>query len=115
MAAKSMTTDLESAIQTAAERVGPAVVGLRGRWGGGSGTVIAPGRIMTNAHNLRHEEVPVVFSDGRTEDGHLAGSDPDLDLAVIDVNTGDVQPISWPRNGSPPVGRAILAASNPGG
>ena len=111
----SLTADLESAIKTAAEGVGPSVVGLRGRWGGGSGTVIARNRVITNAHNVRHEEVTVVFSDGRTEVGRVAGSDLDLDLAVIEVDTGDVQPIAWPRNGTPPVGRAVLAASNPGG
>jgi serine protease Do len=112
----SLTAELETAIQAAAERVGPAVVGLRGgRWGGGSGTVIAPGRVITNAHNLRHEEVTMVFSDGRTATGRVTGSDPDLDLALVEADTGQVDPVSWPRNGIPPVGRAVLAASNPGG
>lgn len=111
----SFTADLESAIQTAAERVGPAVVGLRGRWGAGSGTVIAPNRVITNAHNLRHEEVTVVFSDGRTETGRVLGSDVDLDLALVEVDTEGVEPVTWPRNGTPAIGRAVLAASNPGG
>ena len=77
--------------------------------------MIGPNRVITNAHNVRHEEVTVVFSDGRTEVGRVAGSDLDLDLAVIEVDTGAVEPIAWPRNGTPPVGRAVLAASNPGG
>jgi serine protease Do len=115
----SLTADLESAIQAAAERVGPAVVGLRGRWGGGSGTVIAPNRVITNAHNLRHEEVTVVFSDGRTESGRVLGTDADLDLALIEVDTDAVEPVSWRGNGDPPappaIGRTVLAASNPGG
>lgn len=111
----SLTSDLETAIETAAARVGPAVVGLRGRWGGGSGTVIAPGRVVTNAHNLRHEEVTVIFSDGRSDAGRVSGSDIDLDLAVIEADTGDVEPIAWPRDGVPTLGRAVLAASNPGG
>src|SRR2546423_7110520 len=108
--AASSVADLESAIRAAASAVGPAVVGLRGRWGGGSGTVIAPGRVITNAHNLRQDEVTVVFSDGRAQTGRVTGSDLDLDLAVVQVDTGPVEPIAWPRNGSPGVGRAVLAA-----
>jgi serine protease Do len=112
----SFTAELESAIQAVADRIGPAVVGLRdGRWGGGSGTVIAPRHVLTNAHNLRHEEVTVAFSDGRTEAGRVLGSDQDADLALVEVDTGKVEPITWPRNGTPGVGRAVLAASNPGG
>lgn len=107
--------ELESAVLGVADRVGPSVVGLRGRWGGGSGAIIAPGRVITNAHNLRHEEAKVFFSDGRTEAGHVTGSDLDLDLAVIGVGTGELPPIAWPRTGMPPLGRAVLAAANPGG
>ena len=46
------------------ERVGPAVVGLGRGWGRGSGVVIAPGRVLTNAHVLRGDEVAVTFADG---------------------------------------------------
>jgi serine protease Do len=111
-----MELELESAIRSAAERVGPTVVGLRRGWGGGSGTIVAPGRVLTNAHNLRHDEVTVAFVDGHTEEGRVAGYDLDLDLAVIDVDTGEAAPIDWARNGDGvSIGRGILALSNPGG
>src|SRR5579884_3348216 len=110
-------TDFESAIQAALEHIGPAVVGLRGRWGAGSGTVIAPGRVLTNAHNVHHPEVTVLFSDGRSETGRLIGTDIGLDLAVLEVDTGDVDPL--PRPGDPAksavIGRPVLALANPGG
>ena len=53
-----------------------AVVGI-GRRTRGSGVVIADGRVLTNAHNLRGDEVTVTFRDGRTttRDG-LAASIP---------------------------------------
>jgi S1-C subfamily serine protease len=108
--------ELETAVQTAAERTGPAVVGLGHGWGVGSGTVIAAGRVLTNAHNLRHAESTVTFSDGRQETGRMVGSDSDLDIAVIEVDTGDIQPVDWdPSTDAPVIGRAVLALGNPGG
>jgi len=79
--------------------------------------VIAPGRVLTNAHNLRHDEVTVAFADGRHETGRVAGSDPDLDLAAITVDTGEVEPVQWPQDDdrSVEIGRTVLALANPGG
>jgi serine protease Do len=115
----TVLTDFESAIRAVGERVGPAVVGLGRGWGVGCGVVVAPGRVLTNAHNLRHghDEVTVTFADGRRATGKVAGSDPDLDVAVLDVDTGDVEPIEWAdaAEGGPPTGRAVLALGNPGG
>jgi serine protease Do len=112
----SLIEELEASVQGAVQRVGPAVVGLGRGWGVGSGVVIAPGRVLTNAHNLRHDEVTVTFSDGRRESGRVAGSDPDLDIAVISVETGDVEPVEWRTDETAPeIGRAVLAVANPGG
>jgi serine protease Do len=113
----TLLEELESQIQKAAQQTGPAVVGLGRGWGTGSGVVIAPGRVVTNAHNLRHDELTVTFADGRQETGRVAGSDADLDLAVIDVDTGDIEPVDWADDDGEPleIGRAVLALSNPGG
>jgi S1-C subfamily serine protease len=112
----SALQELEASVQDAWERTGPAVVGIGRGWGVGSGIVIAPGRVLTSAHNVRHEEVTVTFADGRQERGRVAGSDPDLDVAVIEVDTGEVEPAQWPHSDSPPPpGRAVLALGNPGG
>lgn len=113
----SLLEELEAAVHEAAERTGPSVVGLGRGWGVGTGIVIGPGRVLTNAHNLRHDEATVAFADGRRETGRIAGSDPDLDLAVIDVGTGDVGAVDWAESGqdSIEIGRAVLALANPGG
>jgi serine protease Do len=114
--AVSLLQELESSVQTAVERTGPAVVGIGRGWGRGSGFVIEPGRVLTSAHNVRHEEVTVKFADGREVSGRVLGSDGDLDLAVIDVDTGDAPAVDWPEAGEPvPAGRAVLALANPGG
>ncbi|HEY2771085.1 MAG TPA: S1C family serine protease [Solirubrobacteraceae bacterium] len=109
--------ELETSIQSAAERVGPAVVGLGRGWGVGSGVVIAPGQVLTNAHNLRHEETTVTFHDGRQAAGRVTGADSDLDIAVLEVDTADVEPIEWVDGGDmePATGRSVLALGNPGG
>src|SRR5438105_48867 len=116
----TLLEEIEVSVQTSAERSGPAVVGLGRGWGVGSGVVIAPGQVLTNAHNLRHghEETTVTFHDGRQVSGRVAGSDSDLDVAVIEVDTGDVEPVSWPEDpesSGPEIGRAVLALGNPGG
>lgn len=113
----SVLEELEAAVRDAADSTGPSVVGLGRGWGVGSGVVVASGRVLTNAHNIRHDEVTVAFADGRRETGRVAGSDPDFDLAVIDVDTGDVEPIAWAEGGtdSVEIGTAVLALANPGG
>lgn len=108
--------ELQQAIGEAAERHGGSVVGLGRGWSLGSGVVIGPGRVLTNAHNLRHDEVTVSFADGRRETGRVAGTDPDLDVAVIDVDTGDAPPVDWPAGlETPQIGRPVIALANPGG
>jgi serine protease Do len=112
----TLLDELEQAIGEAATQHAGSVVGLGRGWSLGSGVVIGPGRVLTKAHNLRHEEVAVSFADGRRESGRVAGTDPDLDVAVIDVDTGDAKPIDWPAERSaPPIGRAVIALANPGG
>jgi serine protease Do len=109
--------ELEGAIQTAVERTGPAVIGLGQGWGRGSGFVIESNRILTNAHNLRGDEVTITFHDGRRETGKVLASDEDLDLAVIEADTDGIEPIQWSEEDveSLPIGRSVLALANPGG
>jgi serine protease Do len=108
--------ELQEVIAGAAERVGPAVVGLGRGWGLGSGVVIDSGRVLTNAHNLRGAEATVSFPGGRRETGEVAGSDRDRDLAVIAVDTGDAPAVAWdPALESPSIGSPVVALANPGG
>ena len=110
----SALEEIQSAIRRAEERVGPAVVGIGRRRTAGSGVVIAPGKVLTNAHTLRGEEVTVVFGDGREEPGRLEGIDVDGDVAVVAADTGDVAPIEWSSQ-SVAVGTPVFALANPGG
>lgn len=86
--------ELSSAARTVADAVGPATVSI-GRAGRGTGFVVAPGKVLTNAHNLRDHTTSVTFADGRTEQAAVAGVDPDGDLVVLDVDTADVAALAW--------------------
>jgi serine protease Do len=108
-------TSLQGAIGTVAGRVGPAVVGLGRGWGLGSGVVIGAGQVLTNAHNVRRDQVSVVFADGRRETGEWAAADQDLDLAVLSVHTGDAPAVAWEPAEAPGIGTAVVALANPGG
>src|SRR4051794_8142793 len=107
--------EIRDTVSGVAARVGPSVVGLGRGWGVGSGVVIAEGQVLTNAHNLRGEEATVTFADGRRETGEVAGSDRDVDLAVIAVDTGDAPPVEWAEGEPPELGTAVVALANPGG
>jgi serine protease Do len=108
--------EVEELVRDIAARVGPGVVGVGRRWGLGSGVIIERGRVLTNAHNVRGEQVTVTFQDGRTEQAGVAGIDVDGDLAVLDVNTDSAPAIEWSDQvAGLELGSAIAALSNPGG
>ncbi|HEV8401645.1 MAG TPA: trypsin-like peptidase domain-containing protein [Candidatus Limnocylindrales bacterium] len=101
--------EIQTAVSTLAERVGPSIVGI-GRGTRGSGVVIADGKVLTNAHNLRGDEVTVTFADGRQTRGTVAGWDGDGDLAVIDVDTAGAAALEWGEGEALSVGTAVFGA-----
>jgi serine protease Do len=107
--------ELSSTIGGIAEQIGPSVVGIGRGWGVGSGVVVADGRVLTNAHNLRRDETTVRFADGRSERGRVAGADTDGDLAVIEVDTGDAPALAWGDPEAAVIGTPVFALANPGG
>jgi serine protease Do len=107
--------EIQTSIRQLAENTGSSTVGIGQRWGVGSGIVVAEGRVLTNAHNVRGDQVTVTFADGRTAEGSVAGQDIDGDLAVIEVDTGDAPALEWADGASAAIGTPVFALSNPGG
>jgi serine protease Do len=107
--------EIQTSIRQLAENTGSSTVGIGQRWGVGSGIVVAEGRVLTNAHNVRGDQVTVTFADGRTAEGSVAGQDIDGDLAVIEVDTGDARALEWADGASAAIGTPVFALSNPGG
>ncbi len=107
--------DIGQAARAVATGVGPAVVGIRATRGTGSGVVVAPNRVVTNAHNLRGPgEVAVTFADGRTATGQPLGVDVDGDLAVLEVDTAGAPAVEW-SSAAVDAGEPVFALANPGG
>jgi serine protease Do len=90
-------------------------VGIGQRWGAGSGIVLGEGQVLTNAHNVRGDQVTVAFADGRTAEGTVAARDIDGDLAVINVDTSGVPALPWASAARAELGMPVFALANPGG
>ncbi|HUB22819.1 MAG TPA: trypsin-like peptidase domain-containing protein [Streptosporangiaceae bacterium] len=106
--------EIGASIARLAEESGSSVVGIGQRWGVGSGIVLGEGQVLTNAHNIRGDQVTVTFADGRTAEGTVAGTDIDGDLAVIEVETGSAPALSW-ATGAAAIGTPVFGLANPGG
>jgi serine protease Do len=105
----SVLIELQAAVAAVAAAAGPSVVGIGSRLRG-SGVVIADGRVLTNAHNLRGPGVTVRFADGRTARGTAVGVDWDGDLAVVEVDTSGAPAVGWATE-SATIGSAVFAAA----
>src|SRR5438874_2698813 len=110
----SVLTEVQGSIKSVRDKLEKTVVGVGNHRGIGSGVVIADGRILTNAHNLRGNEVTVTFHDGRSESATVTGVDVDGDLAVLSANTAGIAPVEW-NGAAAEIGDPVFALSNPGG
>ena len=112
----SVINEIQSKIAEVAREHGAAVVGIgRGRRFG-SGTVIARDRVLTAAHHVRSDGVTVTFAEERNATAELVEVDRDLGLALLEVDTGEVEPLAWaPADAEVGIGTAVVALANPGG
>ena len=71
--------------------VRPSVTKIRGVAPGcqkvleGTGFVVSPNRVMSNAHVVAGSETVTVESDGQTYDAKVISYDPDADISILDV------------------------------
>jgi serine protease Do len=108
----SAIDELSTTARSVLANVGDTIVSI-GQDGRGSGLVIAAGKVLTNAHNLRDQTTLVTFADGRAEQGSVTGADADGDLVVLEVDTGSVTPATW-ADQLPEAGDVVFALSRGG-
>ena len=112
----SVLEEIRAAVEHVADRAGASVVGLGHGWGLGCGVVLAEGVILTNAHNLRTDDVAVAFGDGRRANGRVIATDADSDLGVVAVETAETPPLEWSDDAAAAaIGAPVFAVANPGG
>lgn len=107
--------EIGKAVIEVGDRVAASTVGIGNRWRGGSGVVIGKNQVLTSAHNLHGDEPQIYFADGRQARGQVKGVDEDADLAVLEVDTADAQPIAWGDGKELQIGAPVIALANPSG
>src|SRR5213596_467383 len=121
------STQVSTTAQSIYQQVSPGVVTITatvssGRGSGqaiGSGIVLdTNGNILTNAHVIAGaRQIEVTFSDGRTVNATLVGSNTSADLAVIRVSVAasTLHPVTLGNSDSAQVGDTVYAIGSPFG
>jgi S1-C subfamily serine protease len=83
----------------------------------GSGVIVdAMGTIVTNQHVIAGaESIRVQLADGRIADATIVGQDPDTDIAILDLEIGNLPIMPMGRSDTLRVGDIVLAIGNPYG
>ena len=84
----------------------------------GSGVIIDPknGYVITNNHVIENaEEINVRLHDGRSFEAKLIGTDPEADIAVINLPISDLRGIDIGDSDELRVGDFVVAIGNPFG
>jgi serine protease DegQ len=83
----------------------------------GSGVIVSEkGLILTNDHVVASaDEIEVALADGRKLSAKVVGTDPDTDLAVLQVDAENLPAITFSSSDKLNVGDVVLAIGNPFG
>jgi serine protease DegQ len=83
----------------------------------GSGVIVSPdGFILTNNHVVAYaDQIEVALVDGRKAPAKLVGTDPETDLAVIQIDLPNLPSVTLGRMEQVKVGDVVLAIGNPFG
>jgi S1-C subfamily serine protease len=103
------------AVISVVDAVGPAVVSVSLRHGGGSGVLFTPdGYLLTNAHVVgRSGSVRIGLPDGSTHEGNVVGTDPATDLAVVHIDGAHLPAAELGASSKLRVGQLVVAIGNP--
>ncbi|MBJ7339519.1 acid resistance serine protease MarP [Mycolicibacterium sp.] len=80
----------------------------------GSGFVVAPNRVMSNAHVVAGSESVTVEADGKTYDATVVSYDPNADISILDVPGLPSTPLQFDMQEAP-TGTDAVVMGYPGG
>ena len=98
----------------------PAVVKIRGvapscqKVLEGSGFVVAPNRVMSNAHVVAGADSVTIEADGKTYDAGVVSYDPNADISILDVPNLPITPLQFADQPAPK-GTDAVVMGYPGG
>jgi len=84
----------------------------------GSGVIVDAkgGLIITNYHVIKEaDEVQVSLNDGRSFQAKVKGSDPDLDIAILEIEANNLSEVPIANSDKVEVGDFVVAIGNPFG
>ena len=91
---------------------------VRRQQSAGSGVIIDAGKgiVMTNFHVIQNaDEVQVSLVDGRIFDAEVIGTDPELDIAILNIDAEDLSEVALADSSQLRVGDFVVAIGNPFG
>lgn len=80
----------------------------------GTGFVVSPNRVMSNAHVVAGSESVTVEADGQTYDAFVVSYDPSADISILDVPNLPAAPLPFVDELAPP-GTDAIVMGYPGG
>jgi serine protease Do len=108
----AITDSLDSTVQ----RVKRSLVQVRNGHGAGAGIAWRlGGYIITNNHVLGRGRAAVLLQDGRELLARVAATDPEIDLALLQVDAADLPPALTADSRGLQVGHIVLAIGHPWG
>lgn len=111
--APNATPDVGAGFADLVERVSPSVVTVQRDGGAGSGVVLRPDVVVTNAHVVgESRDVTILFADGESSSGQVVGTDTVTDLAVVRTERQDL-PVPEFRTDLPRAGELAVAIGSP--
>ena len=107
------STDLANAVET----ISASVVRVEARRGNGSSGIIwtSDGHIVAADHTIeREDDIPIGLGDGRDVTAKLVARDPGSDLALLKIDTTDLNAATRADDADVRVGHLVLAVGRPG-
>lgn len=83
-----------------------------GSYSSGTGIIVDQGWVLTNQHVIDSAGTSLVktfYRDGHQSAGRVVASDADLDLALVQADTGDLASVNWGDEGRLQSGDTLLA------
>lgn len=113
-----VSVDVEEPVAAVAAAVAPAVVRIDTGTGTGSGVIYTEdGHIITNAHVVGDvEQVAIQLADGTRTEGTVIGTDPAVDIAVVQIDSSlDFTVSTFAPSSSVETGQLAVAIGSPFG